>query len=314
MMYLLLRLGVTRPNLIALLLLILTLGLYLAYGVLVNDFFDRELDIAAGKFAAKRGHLNSKPELALTLILILVAIVALIIWINRGIVFDLLWLIAILMATAYSGPPMRLKTKGAVGFLTDSIIEKPLPILIVFAFFGYYGFEIFLFPVFGELIDSVFKHQVEEYELDAKSGVTSFAIQLGKDRSIRAEDKIVHPLNVLSVVSVMVICFFELPKISWVILLSITLIVIGLFVMLFLERHGRVRVGFPFPDPPIVGYLNFGFRTIFLAALAISILVDAQQYFPLAVLAFFSIGLYLKGLYKLFPDLARYLVTFRQRK
>ncbi len=281
------------PNLASLFCLSVALILYLAYGTLINDLTDREIDISVGKFSASRGHHNTKRQLIATLLVQLCLIIFLIFLSDRGVVYDLVWAAALFLATAYSLPPLKLKVRGILGFITDSVIEKPLPILIVFAFFGYYGFEVILFPIFGELLDSIFKHQTEDIELDAKLGIRSFAVQLGKSRSTWGVRKLAHPLNLIASVSFLMIAFVELPKVRWLVAVTSIMIILGAIVVLFLEQKGKVSEGFPFPEPPLLGFLNFGLRTLFLAALCIGASLNHLSLLPFAALVFFSIGFYL---------------------
>ena len=232
--------------------------------------------------------------------------------IDGGVIFDFVFVMALVIATIYSSPPFSLKKRGIWGFIADSLIEKPLPILVVFVFFRYYGIETILFPLCGELFDSVFKHQVEDFDLDSKFGVKSFAISVGKDRSIKAVKVLAHPLNCIAVISLIAISLLEIPKANTTILVSMIFFLLGLGAILYLDRAGRVRDGFPFPDPPLVGYLNFGFRAFVISSVAFFALVQAPQYFPVALLSLFSIALYLKGFYRLVPDLATYMISGRK--
>lgn len=303
-LYLILKTG-SSPGLIRDLILVLTIILYLAYGVLVNDFFDREIDIAAGKVSANRGHQNSKEELSLILVVLVFAILGLVYLANGGVAYDVTWVVALFLASAYSAPPLKLKERGFWGFVTDSVIEKPLPILIVFTFFHYYGFEIFLFPVFGELLDSIFKHQVEDYDLDSKLGIKSFAIMLGKKRSALAVSLVANPLNVVAAVSLIAISFHELPKARVLIFVSVLLIALGMAATEILRRRGKVRTGFPFPEPPVLGLLNFGLRSVFLGALALTVLYYFVGLFPLVLVVLLSVSIYLMIYYRFFRDFIR---------
>lgn len=281
------------PHLASLFCLSVALMLYLAYGTLINDLTDRKIDISAGKLSASRGHHNTERQLIATLLVQLCLIISLILLSDRGVVYDSVWALALLLATAYSLPPLKLKVRGFLGFITDSVIEKPLPILIVFAFFGYYGFEVILFPIFGELIDSIFKHQTEDIELDAKLGIKSFAVQLGKSRSTWGVRKLAHPLNFVASISFLLIAYAELPAVRWLVAVASVLIILGAIGILFLEKKGKVSEGFPFPEPPLLGILNFGLRTLFLAALCIGASLNHLSILPFAALVFFSIGFYL---------------------
>lgn len=302
--YLILRVvGGPAPG--SVLLLLLAFWLYFAYGVLINDFFDRELDISQGKSSPKRGHTLTPGEMAVTLVATLAADVAVVYLVGGGPVFDLVWGASILLATLYSAPPVRLRARGAIGFFADSLIEKPLPILAVFAFFGYWGFEAALFPVLGELLDSVFKHQREDLEADEAAGVRSFAVEVGRERSDRAVRELAHPLDAFAVLLLTGVALAEVPGARAGVGLGAALLAAGLLATFALERRGVVREGFPFKDPPVVGFLNFAFRTLILGSMAACLLFADPAYYPVSVLAVLSIAVYLKDYYRLAPDLVR---------
>ena len=306
--YLLLR-GAPSPGIINLFLLVIAFELYFAYGVLVNDYFDRQVDIDAGKSSPKRGHMLTEREVASVLALQLVASVIVIALVGGGVVFDLLWVVAFGLATMYSAPPARLRAKGVWGLLSDSVIEKPIPVLIVFALFRYYGIETLLFPVCGELLDSIFKHQVEDFDSDSKLGVKTFAVEIGKERSTRAQRAIIDPANAVAVLTLFLLAYAMLPSARGVTAVSSLLLAAGLLAFAWLQKRGRVRTGFPFPQPPILGYLNFAFRTLLLGGLAAAVVILMPGYTPFAVLVGLSIAVYLKGYARLLPDFLRYVMS-----
>lgn len=308
MAYLLLR-GARPPGLADLALLVVALELYFAYGVLVNDFFDRQVDIAAGKSSPKRGHSLTERELAAVMLLQLAGSALAIALIRGGLAFDLLWVLSFALATLYSAPPARLRAKGAWGFLADSLIEKPLPVLIVFSLFGYYGFETLLFPVCAELLDSIFKHQVEDFDPDSRLGVRTFAVVLGKSRSLLAERALFDPGDALAVLALFAVAYLMLPSSRALAALLWVVMLLGLAAFALMQRSGRVRRGFPFPEPPVVGYLNFAFRTVLLGGLALALLIELPGYYPLSVLILLSIAVYLKGYVRLVPDFVRYALS-----
>ena len=306
MAYLLLRVG-PRTGVVQLLLLLCALWAYLAYGVLVNDYFDRSLDIGAGKGGARRGH-GLPPRTNVALMLVLVAFPAvLVLAMNRGGAFEALWAAAFLVATAYSAPPLRLRGRGAYGFVADSLIEKPLPIAVVFSFFGYYGFEAILFPVLGELLDSVFKHQVEDFAADEAQHVRTFAASVGRERSAKVVSLLIHPLNALSVALLVTVPFVAVPGARLALGVAGLALLAGFLAFARLQAVGRVRPGFPFEGPPLVGYLGFGFRTVVLGALVLAAVAASPGFAALGVLAVLSILVYAWRFLPLFGDLFRYL-------
>jgi 4-hydroxybenzoate polyprenyltransferase len=295
------------PGVPSLLLLFLALELYFAYGVMVNDFFDREVDAAAGKSSAKRGHTLTEKEHAVALILVLAADSLVVALVGGGPVFDVLWAVAVALATLYSAPPARLRARGLPGFVVDSVIEKPLPILMVFALFGYWGFEAALFPVAGELLDSVFRHQKEDYESDLATGIVTMAVTLGRERTERVVRDVIPPLDGAAVVSLVAVTLATMAGVRAVTAFCAALMALGFLGMAVIERRGRVREGFPFNDRPLVGYLNFSFRTVFLGGLALGLLIQSPAYYLVSLVALLSVLTYLKDYYVLVPGALRRL-------
>ena len=306
MAYLLLRTG-AGPGLGPLLGLVVALWAYLSYGVLVNDFFDRDLDIAAGKLSAKRGHGLGRVTVAALLALLLAFSFTVVALLGGSEVFDLLWAVAFIVATAYSAPPLRLRARGFSGFVADSLIEKPLPVAIVFAFFGYYGSEAILFPVMAELLDSVFKHQVEDFGVDEGQHVTTFATAIGRTRSSSAVNRFLHPLNILAAAVLVAVPVVTLPGARLPVGAAALVTAAGFLVFVRLRSVGRVRVGFPFNDPPLVGYLNFALRTVVMGVLTVAAVWSHPGYLLFGALVVASILVYAREILPLFADFYRYV-------
>jgi len=283
-----------------LLLLVLSLWLYLAYIVLVNDYADRSVDAAVGKGTVERGHGLSSVQVESLLVLIVVVNGAAVYTIGRGIFFDSLWVLAYILGTTYSLPPFSLKQRGAAGLVVDSVIEKPLPILFTFAFFGYYGFEVLFFPILGELLDAVFKHQAHDYEIDVKTNLRTFAVSLGKSTSDRLVNKYLLPLDAVVVVVAFVTVMAEIPQLRY----STALVLAGMLIALALTflKAGRFLIKpvsenwsepLHWEDPPYVVFFNAGFFTFLTSSLALALVVQSPAYLALGLLFFASLAPYI---------------------
>jgi len=277
-------------------LLLVSLWLYFTYMVLVNDLADRRIDSDAGKATLERGHGLSPGQVALVLAAVVLANAAAVVELNGGIVFDSVWIVIYLLATAYSVPPLSLKRRGVLGFLADSVMEKPLPILIVFSWFGYYGYEVLLFPLVGELMDSVFKHQAEDYDLDVRTRIRTFAVELGKSRSQRIVSGLINPLDVLLVLAGFATVIALLPRASLPASIALGVTVLAFFAALAKVR-GRMfhPTGPGWPVPPYVALFNAGFQVLLTSLLGLLAASADAQYIPLLVLFFASLSPYLVG-------------------
>jgi 4-hydroxybenzoate polyprenyltransferase len=287
--YLGLRTGKTF-SLAELLLLVFALWLYLAYIVLINDLVDRGIDAAAGKGTVERGHGLSPSFVAFLLVLIVLANSAVVVAIGSGAVFDALWVLAYVLGTAYSAPPFSLKRRGLAGLVADSVMEKPIPILIVFAFFGYLGIETLLFPILGELLDAVFKHQALDHDADVKTGVRTYAVVLGKERSERMVE-FIHGADILMVVLAFLTVLVALPEVR-----AITAVWLGGLVLAFALASVKLRRYFFHPgsenwsapmrwaDPPYVVLFNSGFQALLTTTLGVALTMRSPVYLPVLLL------------------------------
>src|SRR5438132_1236424 len=102
-----------------------------AFGFLVNDLGDGELD-------RRHGKRNTFLEIGTTKGVALLGAVTAVMVLSGLPFFDrpgfaLLWALWWLAAIAYSLPPLRLKERGAVGIAMSSVAQWTLPVLIAFA-------------------------------------------------------------------------------------------------------------------------------------------------------------------------------------
>jgi 4-hydroxybenzoate polyprenyltransferase len=292
-----------------LLLLIFCLWLYFAYIVLINDLFDRDVDAQVGKATIARGHGLNPIYMGIFLLLIILVNSVLVVLLRGEVIFNTLWISAYFLGTIYSAPPFNLKARGFLGLLCDSLIEKPLPVLIVFTFFGYYGFEIILFPIFAEMLDSVFKHQAQDYLLDVKAKVRTFAVVLGKDLSDKVVNEVIHPVNVLLVLAVFLIVLFQIPQVR-----TITLIIFAALLIAFVailvkaKKHVFQAETLGWANPPYVVFFNAGFQVLLICILGIVLTVENPAYLFLLLLFMLSLTPYLRNYVKIGLKLLRYTI------
>lgn len=285
-------------NTLQLLLLVFSLWCYLAYIVLVNDLADRKLDASVGKGTVERGHrLKSSQILLILLILVAANAAAVVFGLHRGIIFDLLWVAAYVLATVYSVPPFSFKERGILGFLADSLIEKPLPVLIVFSFFHYYGAEIVIFPIVAELLDSIFKHQSEDYDIDNKQGIRTFAVVLGKERS-RKIVEVIYPLDAIMVTFAFLVVIFEIPEARVITLVILICLLAAMIISVAKLKKTVFRsrtLSWMDPrliDPPYVVLLNGAFQLLLVLTLGVSLSIHNISYLPLLALYLVSTAPY----------------------
>ncbi len=174
--------------------LLLSIALYGSWGVVLNDYVDRDLDAAAGK----RTGIEDVPTWQVALLLALLPAIGFLLVPNpfSRPLAPILLASCYVLALAYSAPAgHRLKEKGIWGFAADVILEKSLPSLVLFASFDYLGVDAVIVAAFGASIGAftLALHQVQDYESDLKEGVRTWAVNAGKEQVIRVYRRLFLP-------------------------------------------------------------------------------------------------------------------------
>lgn len=287
--------------------LLVSLMMYEAWGVLLNDIFDREVDLVAGKSGRKRGHTLS-PWLMWGLVASTAALSwALVLVTDPSPYLLATWVVAYVLGVLYSTPPFRFKNRGFLSLLCNSVLERPLPVLIVFLFYRYYGLETALFPVLSELVWSVFKHQVHDYDEDLEAGVKTFAVQIGRELSFKVVRFVINPLGVVSVLSFAGAAALRVPAHSWLFVASMMIIAAGVGATVLLERRSLVYTD-PL-DPPYMLFLDFAFLVTVVLPLAGIVLASRLEYLPIVALYLISLPAHLRHYLPMLGRVARRVST-----
>jgi len=197
------------------LVLISSLGFYFMYGFLINDFYDISYDISAGK---KRSIQNLSKISFLKIIFVVGFISMLHMLYLKEISYIVIYIISYILATFYSAPPIRFKNRGFAGLVVDGLIEKTLPVLAVFIYFGHFGFDtiLFVFTAFFIQIAEALTHQIQDYEADSRTGIRSAVVAAGKEKSTTIFRFFVVPLSSVLLVSLFYIIFLKVPSVIFI--------------------------------------------------------------------------------------------------
>jgi 4-hydroxybenzoate polyprenyltransferase len=152
-----------------------------AYGYLVNDLADVELDRRASKPNVFHTLSRARAGLVVALAFGLVVLCGLPFAQQPG--FIPLFLIWALAATFYSLPPIRLKERGGIGLATTILAQQPLPALLALAALGHltaWGAWVFVAYIALRGISSDVGHQMRDRARDAAAGATTFAVRWGE--------------------------------------------------------------------------------------------------------------------------------------
>ncbi|EMR73869.1 1,4-dihydroxy-2-naphthoate octaprenyltransferase [Thaumarchaeota archaeon SCGC AB-539-E09] len=172
-------------NLSKTLLLLASLGFYLIYGVLVNDYFD----ISTDKKAGDHREIHSLPKIYVIFIMIILVsfnYMLIFTYINQYII-TIVFSIAYILATLYSAPPFRLKSRGLYGLIINMLIEQTLPVFLISNFFNYFSTDILFLLILVSLrqLELIIIHQYVDYKGDQQSGVRTFAVEIGAKKTLK---------------------------------------------------------------------------------------------------------------------------------
>ena len=166
----------TVSDLFPVILLICWFILLMAFGYMINDYSDQFSDRAAGK-EKPMSKLKKNHQILILLLTFCSTFLILLPFYQDPIVL-ILSLCNLALALMYSAPPFRLKERGIWGIIGAAMAQWMVPVVIVFAVFGHYHVDTFVFAGIYLLIGLrfMFTHQLHDYPNDIRSGTTTFAV------------------------------------------------------------------------------------------------------------------------------------------
>ncbi len=185
-----------------------------AYGYLVNDLADVELDRRACKPNVFHGMSRARATLIVALTFGLVVLCGLSFARRPG--FAPLFVVWALAATFYSLPPIRLKERGGVGLAVTILAQQPLPALLALAALGYldtWGAWVFVAYVTLRGISSDVGHQMRDRARDLAAGATTFAVRRGHAAIARLYGLSLE-LETILLGAVLVVLMVDLPPVT----------------------------------------------------------------------------------------------------
>ena len=104
---------------------------FLAFGYVINDFCDREIDILAGK----KKIIATFPNwicIAILVIMVVIAAAPVLIVGHGKLKLVIAVFITIFAGMTYSAPPARFKEKGVWGLIVSSVAQRCLPLWVLY--------------------------------------------------------------------------------------------------------------------------------------------------------------------------------------
>ena len=283
--------------------LVTSLTCYLAYGALVNDYFDLLYDKSCGKYRFIQ-KLSRKQAISLIVCILILGFIVTALFIQK-ISYISVYLLSFIFVTQYSAPPLRLKDKGVWGVLCDTLIEWSSPVILIFLFFSHIQADMLLFImvyVVAQVV-SILNHQLLDYRNDLKTGTSTFVVRIGIQKTIRILNGM-YTLALALILMLFVLFTLKIPY-FWIILV-ITPVTYIFYVMWF--RKIRMSDD-PFAliyHPHLAGIYLFIISAIFKTAIPLFMaLLLAFKYNPYVILLLFTFICNLK-IMKEFIDAVRH--------
>lgn len=225
------------------LILISSLGFYFMYGFLINDFYDISYDISAGK---KRSIQNLSKISFIKIIFVVGFISMLHLLYLKETSYIAIYVVSYTLATVYSAPPLRFKNRGLLGLIIDGLMEKALPVLAVFVYFGHFGFDtiIFVLTAFFIQIAEAMTHQIQDYEADSRTGIHSYVVVAGKEKAARIFGYFIVPLSTALLFFLFYIIFIKVP---YVIYIAAAVVIVYAVISLLISNGRLTREERVFP-------------------------------------------------------------------
>jgi 4-hydroxybenzoate polyprenyltransferase len=222
--------------------------LYLAFGYMLNDYADREVD----RKANKTNLLGNLPRPIAWLFLLLTLTLGVLVLLPFCHQLSVVWsaALAYAAAAAYSLRPMRLKERGFLGLLMSAVAQRVLPSLVLFAIYGHWSVDtaafLALYAVIG--LRWILIHQILDEANDRKADVRTFVSQRGYDKTRALMYQIVFPLEIGLGLAVIILIGLVSPE---------AMLLLGAYwgemgLRLILHRQGKVAFSLTqFDDIPL---------------------------------------------------------------
>lgn len=267
-----------------------------AYGYVINDCFDIEVDRKAGKSNSMAG-LSVGRRVAVLLAILAIG------WMPAAIA-GYSWFACLLLAidytlpTIYSIPPIRLKERGVLGVLSDAAAAHVIPALFLSSVFlgdpsappQYWGFAAVATVWYAMVgLRGIINHQLADRDADLKAGVITLAIHGRSNRRLRWARRLIYLVE-MAVFTLVILILTE--KTDFLLLASVLYAVLE-FLKRGLGWHQGVRQG---PEIGRRAYLPFSNNIYYALWLPILLTVELALRWPVLVwLPFAQIALFGRG-------------------
>ncbi|MDG6994428.1 MAG: UbiA family prenyltransferase [Nitrososphaerota archaeon] len=261
-----------------------------AWGFILNDLMDREADAKSGRADSIHGHSLGRRSMEILIISTALFSWVIVFLIGGGIIFKLVLAINYLFGALYSIPPIKFKVRKFWGFFANSVMERPLPILVFLTYMNYYTVWTIILPTVMELSWSVFKHQAADVKEDTRAKVSTLAVQLGEKLSMKIVNSFLNPVSFASLLFLIGLSWFYVPTLRLLLSICFFVVLLGGIALYVAERLGYAKTYVTPTDPPYIMYLNLAYRFFVLPILAYGMLIMHLERYPLILLLAITLG------------------------
>lgn len=254
-------------------------ALYLAFGYMINDYADRDVD----RWAGKSNFLGSigRPQAQMLLAAVFACAILTALPLIQSPLAAGATLIAFLVSFAYSLPPLHLKVRGIWGVFAGAVAQRVLPIMVLFAAFRTGDAADWLFLALYSLIGIrwMLIHQIIDQRNDQRTGVTTFVTVRGESVASYLLSRLFFPTEIAVSLALIVV----MAQVSSAALLLAIAILLELLARFLLHRLGRVRFSLAtYSDIP----LACSYLWLWPIGLTLMLAVDQPALAGLVVLVF----------------------------
>ena len=182
------------------LLLIVFDSVFLAFGYLINDYADMEVDQKAGKKKIMHRLPKHVPFLLVVGSVVLGCLPVLLV--SHGWKTILVLAVIYFFGGSYSAPPLRFKERGVLGLLVSSTAQRCFPLLMIPVLLDMpvdKGYVLWMLLSFCVGIRYILVHQYIDAENDRRAGVETFALEHQSQVAVLIQWSFVAELLIIAV-------------------------------------------------------------------------------------------------------------------
>jgi hypothetical protein len=172
------------------------------YGYALNELFDRDEDIRAGRTNAAHAVANSRMW---AVILLSASVATILAELCGGASAVALTCLELLLPLAYSIPPLRVKERGWLGVSADALAAHVYPAALAMLIAAHLSLRIFAWPMIGAVLAwsaatglrGILSHQLQTEASDRHAGLVTVVHRIGHPKLVAFVLRVLLPIEVI---------------------------------------------------------------------------------------------------------------------